>query len=287
MLQATDIHVSIGQADILAGVSLDVRPGEVLAVIGPNGAGKSTLMHVLSGARKPNGGAASLDGLRLQDWRPHHLACRRAVLPQTPLLNFPFRVFDVVLLGRSPHAGRSSHDDDAMIVDAALREVDMIPFADRIYTTLSGGERQRVQLARVLAQIWRQAATDQETGTDRYLLLDEPTNNLDIGHQQAIMETARRFAADGFGVLAILHDPNLAAIHADRICVLSAGKLVADGTPAAVMTRELLQSIFGLPVIVQKHPENGRPVFFPLSSSHQRGEAHVHRDESIPGPPGS
>ncbi|MEM7120391.1 MAG: heme ABC transporter ATP-binding protein [Pseudomonadota bacterium] len=268
MLRASDIKVSIGDASILRDVSLDVRPGEIVAVIGPNGAGKSTLLHVLSGARSPNAGLASLDGLPVQRWRPHDLALRRAVLPQTPLLTFPFRVFDVVMLGRSCHAGRSRREDDIAIAQSALKEVDMVHLAERIYPTLSGGERQRVQLARVLAQVWRQSGVDGDAGDTRYILLDEPTNNLDIGHQQTIMETARRFADDGFGVLAILHDPNLAAIHADRICVLSEGALVADGPPSAVMTQDLLQSIFKLPVTVLQHPENGRPIFLPLSSTH-------------------
>ncbi len=286
MLRASGIKVSIGRATILRGVSLDVRPGEVVAVIGPNGAGKSTLLHVLSGARAPDDGVASLDGLPLERWRPHDLALRRAVLPQTPLLTFPFRVFDVVLLGRSCHAGRSSQHDDIEIAESALKQVDMVHLAERIYPTLSGGERQRVQLARVLAQVWRQSGANGEAGDTRYILLDEPTNNLDIGHQQTIMETARRFAADGFGVLAILHDPNLAAIHADRICVLSNGALVADGPPSAVMTQDLLQSIFNLPVAVLHHPENGRPIFFPLSSTHHEGEAYVFRHEPVPGAPG-
>ncbi len=262
MLACRDIELTLGGNDILRGLSVTVEPGECVAVIGPNGAGKSTLFHVLSGALKPDLGDVGLDDRRLQNWSKRELACRRAVLPQASLLSFPFRVIDVVLLGRSPHAGRTKRSDDVRIAEAVLLETDLVHLADRLYTTLSGGERQRVHLARVLAQIWRlgQSLSDDAAS---YLLLDEPTNNLDLAHQHALMATARRFATAGNGVLTILHDPNIAATYADRLYVLDQGRVVGEGVPETVLTKEMFESTFGIPVTVMRHPTHDRPVMVP------------------------
>jgi len=261
MLECSDIQLKLGGAAILRGISLAVRPGEFVAMIGPNGAGKSSLLHILSGALQPDDGEVTLDGCRLAHWRPEALARRRAVLPQTPTLSFPFSALDVVLLGRSPHAGRTTRQEDLHVAEAALRETDTFHLIERIYPTLSGGERQRVHLARILAQIWPTKETEDQAS--RYVLLDEPTNNLDIAHQHAMMATASRLARSGCGVLAILHDPNIAAIYADRICVLDAGQIVADGPPDTVITPSLLEETFGLRVTVMRHPDHGRPVMLP------------------------
>jgi iron complex transport system ATP-binding protein len=233
-------------------VSLAVRPGEVLAVLGPNGAGKSTLLRAFSGMQRPQEGAVSLDGRPLRNWTPRALAQRRAVLPQEAQLAFPFRVHEVVMLGRSPHAGTCRASDHLRAVDAAMRAANVAALADRPYPTLSGGERQRVQLARALAQIWRSA--DSIAPGARYLLLDEPTNNLDLRHQDEMLATARRLAADGVGVLAILHDINLAAAFADRICLLKAGRIVAEGPAATVIAEAPLAETFDVSVTVVRHP---------------------------------
>lgn len=261
MLAAAGISVDLHRTAVLRNVSLDVRPGEVLALIGPNGAGKSTLLHVLSGALSPDRGAVRLDGRLLKSWTRQALARRRAVLPQAPVLLFPFRVIDVVMLGRSPHLGRAARTTDLWIVDACLRETGTTGLAERLYPTLSGGERQRVQLAQALAQVWPEHG--RQPGEGGYLLFDEPTNNLDLRHQQAIMRTARRLARAGVGVLAILHDPNLAALHADRICILREGRVLADGPPDTVMEPNLFETAFGLRVSVQRHPRCGRPLVLP------------------------
>ena len=263
MLQASHIVLTLGGTAVLRDVSLEVRPGEILAVIGPNGAGKSSLLNVLSGAQQPDQGQTTLDGVALADWRPADLARRRAVMPQAPNLSFPFRVLDVVLLGRSPHAGCAERSEDLSAAKEALRETDASHLAERNYLTLSGGERQRAQLARVLAQIWSSDGDGRDGAEARYLLLDEPTNNLDIAHQQAMMITARRLADAGEGVLAVLHDPNLAVSFADRICVLSQGRVTAEGRPDDIMTQDLFETVFGLRVALLHHPGNGRKVMVP------------------------
>ena len=262
MLRADDIRMRYGAAEVLRGPSLAVAPGEVVAVLGPNGAGKSTLLAVLAGTLRPQQGKAALEGRALADWPPRALALRRAVLPQHSELAFGFAVLEVVLLGRSPHAGASSRAEDLAVAEACIAEAEVSHLAHRLYTTLSGGERQRVQLARVLAQIdFSQAGSHDRP---RYLLLDEPTSSLDLAHQHATLRTARRAADRGIGVLAILHDLNLAAMYADRLVVLSRGSLAAEGTPEEVLTEELVRATFELPVHITRHPTRGCPQIVPV-----------------------
>jgi iron complex transport system ATP-binding protein len=256
MLRADEIRVRYGAAEVLRGPSLAVAPGEVVAVLGPNGAGKSTLLAVLAGSLRPQRGAAALEGRALAEWSPRALALRRAVLPQHSELAFGFPVLEVVLLGRSPHAGTTSRAEDLAVAEACLAEAEVSHLVHRLYTTLSGGERQRVQLARVLAQIDYPRG---ERRAPRYLLLDEPTSSLDLAHQHATLRTARRAAERGIGVLAILHDLNLAALYADRLVVLSRGALAAEGAPQAVLTEALVREVFDLAVQITRHPTRGCP----------------------------
>lgn len=286
MLQALDTTVQLGGKTIVDGVSLSLHPGELLAVLGPNGAGKSTLLRVLTGALAPMHGAASLDGRNLRDWNSRTLARRRAVLPQSSPLSFGFRAYEIVQLGREPHAGLTAQSDDDRIVEAAMVETDVVHLAERVYPTLSGGEQQRVQLARVLSQVWpADAGPDEEgldeegpgeegadeVGADRFLLLDEPTSSLDLAHQHAMLKLARRWAhwqanggdGPGVGVLVVLHDLNLAALYADRVCLLKGGRLTADGTPDSVLTAETIEACFDLPVTVTRHPIRDCPYVIP------------------------
>ncbi|MBB4210723.1 iron complex transport system ATP-binding protein [Rhodothalassium salexigens DSM 2132] len=283
MLSARNLTVRRRGRAILDGVSLDLETAQVTALIGPNGAGKSTLLHVLSGALAPCAGEVRIAGRPLGAWRRADLARLRAVMPQSSELSFPFRAFEVVLMGRSAHAGRSSEARDLEVALAALEAVDAGHLAERVYPTLSGGERQRVQLARVLAQIWpettsettSEAAADTASDTasdglnplpsERLLLLDEPTNNLDLTHQHQLMRTARLWAdRHGVGVLAVLHDPNLAALYADRMVVLADGHLAAQGTVDEIMTAPVIGRVFDLAVTIERHPTRGAPQLMPV-----------------------
>lgn len=260
MLAAEGITVRRGGRFVLSDVSCTVSPGEIVVVIGPNGAGKTTLLHAAAGTLRPDAGTISLDGRLLADWPRAALARRRAVLPQHAPLSFPFTVLEVVLLGRSPHRGHTGKRRDLRVVEAVMAETDLLAFADRRYTELSGGERQRVQLARVLAQIW----PDGHHHEPSYLLLDEPTNNLDLRHQTAVLDAARHVARRGGGVLAILHDLNLAALYADRVYVIAEGAVFAVGPPDAVIDATTMEAAFGVPVRVMVHPDHGRPMVLPV-----------------------
>ena len=259
-LEADRVDVERGGLTLVRAASLAVEPGECVAMIGPNGAGKSTLLHALSGAQTPARGVCRLDGRPLAEYAPAELARRRAVLPQAPALGFPLNVADVVALGRSPHAGFSDRGEDRRVIQAVLAEADIAHLSERTYPSLSGGERQRVHLARVLAQVWTARCGDSSA---RYLMLDEPTNNLDIAHQQRMIATAASFAQYGNGVLAVLHDPNLAAQYADRLVVLADGTVRANGPPDEVLTSSLMADIFGVTALCRTHPRTGRPFVLP------------------------
>lgn len=257
-MKAENLTLSRGARVVLRDVSFELRPGEVVALLGPNGAGKSTLIAALTGELKPDAGRVLLEDRPLADWPAAALARRRAVLPQQSRLAFGFTVEEVVSLGRSAHAGLPSMREDGRAVRAGLDAAGVTRFARRDYRRLSGGEQQRVQLARCLAQIW-----SAESMAGRVILLDEPVASLDLSFQQSILRAARQEAARGCAVLASLHDPNLAAMHADRILAVGEGRLLADGSPDEVLRPDLLQRLYGLSLVRLPHPVTGVPVLLP------------------------
>ncbi len=237
-------QVSLGSEDRvrLDQVDLEVKPGLLTVVIGPNGSGKTSLLQVLSGEARPVSGNAGLDGIDLRYWSVSELARHRAVMPQSPVLDFPFRVRDVVELGRSPF--RADRARDRQLVQEAMLLFDIEPLAERMYTSLSGGERQRVHLARVWTQVSQPGVEH-----SRYLLLDEPTSALDIRHQRALLRLLReRVRRSDLGVLAALHDLNSAAQYADRLVLLERGRIVAVGSPEQVLTSGIIERIYQVPV---------------------------------------
>lgn len=259
MITLEEVALARGTRQVLSSVSFTLRPGELVALLGPNGAGKSTLIAALTGELPLAAGRILLEGRALADYHPAALARRRAVLPQQSRLSFGFTVLEVVALGRSAHAGEPSMREDASAIAAAMTAAGVTAFAKRDYRQLSGGEQQRVQLARALAQIWR-PPQDREP---RFLLLDEPVASLDLAYQQSVLRVARQQAEAGCGVLASLHDPNLAAAHADRVLMLSEGRLLADGSPEEVLRPDLLERVYGLPLLALRHPVTGVPVLLP------------------------
>ena len=260
MLEIHDASVHIGARAILKSASVRMPPGRLTVVAGPNGAGKSTLLKVMTGELRPHEGSVRFDDRALEEFQPHELAARRAVLPQASQLAFPFTVLEVVRLGLECRPGVSK----ALRLSApsaALARVDLAGFGARHYQELSGGEQQRVHLARVLCQIGEPVTA----GRPQYLFLDEPTSSLDIRHQIETLEIARRFAREGGGVLAILHDLNLAAAFADHLIVMHEGEVAAQGTPRDVISDDLMQHVFGLPLRVGRLPDGDLPFILPQS----------------------
>ena len=255
------LSVRVGAKRLLDGVSFKVAQGETVAVIGPNGAGKSTLLRALSGEIAPSGGTVLLKGRAPQAWQPRELALRRAVLSQNVTVTFPFTAIEVVRMGAGDRRGKAI---DAM-AEAALAAVDLAGFHDRIIGTLSGGEQQRVHFARVMVQL----ACGEEAHGPGILMLDEPTASLDLRHQLDLVAVARQYAARGTTVIAIVHDLNLAALMAERVIVLSHGRLAADGPPAQTITDDTLARVFAVSSAVGRVPDAAMPFVLP-----HRAEKH-------------
>ncbi|MFE1290709.1 heme ABC transporter ATP-binding protein [Streptomyces sp. NPDC058751] len=256
LAEAAGLRVRLGDREVLRGVDVTARAGEVLALVGPNGAGKSTLLAALAADLPAAEGVVRLHGRPARDWSPAELALRRAVLPQTTALSFPFTVEEVVRMGRAPWA-HSPRDDDTAVA-AAMAATEVTAFAARSFTALSGGERARVALARVLAQ------------RAPLLLLDEPTAALDLRHQESVLRVCRERAHAGDAVVVVLHDLGLAAAYAHRVAILCAGRVSALGRPAEVFTDALLSEVYRQPVEVFPHPRTGATLITPK------------RDETVP-----
>ncbi|MEV0609925.1 heme ABC transporter ATP-binding protein [Polymorphospora rubra] len=252
---ARDLRVRLGGRPVLHDVSLEVRAGEVLALVGPNGAGKSTLLAALCGDLPGSAGEIRIQGTPLSAWRPIELARRRAMLPQRATVAFPFTAADVVRMGRAPWTGRPEQAEDTEAVAAALRLADIEHLADRPFPRLSGGEQARVALARVLAQ------------RAPILLLDEPTAALDLRHQELVLGIARERAGVGNAVVVVLHDLSLAAAYADRIALLAQGRVVADGSPAQVLTARQLTETYQHDIEIVLHPRTGTHLVLPIRTT--------------------
>ncbi|GAA1456725.1 ABC transporter ATP-binding protein [Nocardiopsis exhalans] len=241
------IGVRLGSSDLLHEAHLDVAPGTVTGLLGPNGSGKSTLLRTVYRAVRPRTGAALLDGEDLWSLPSRQVARSVAVVAQESPAEFDLQVLDVVLMGRTPHKGPFSSDDehDLTLALDALDRVGADHLAERMVATLSGGERQRVMLARALVQ------------QTPLLVLDEPTNHLDISFQLELLSIVRGL---GVTVVVALHDMNLAAAYCDTVSVLAAGRVVAAGEPERVLTPELMLDVFGVRCHRLTHPESGRMV---------------------------
>jgi iron complex transport system ATP-binding protein len=252
-LSAHSVTVSIGGRTLIDDVTLALAPGEVVALVGPNGAGKSTLLRVLSGEIVPQRGGVNLDGSKLHSYRPRALARRRAVLAQSVNVVFPFTVTEIVRMGAGDDRGRRID----YLVEAALAEVDLVGFEDRVITTLSGGEQQRAHLARVLVQL------DCAESGPGALLLDEPTASLDLRHQLDVLAAIGRRAERGATVIIVLHDLNLAARLAGRVVVMKAGHIDADGAVGETITETVLARVFAVTGVVGRAPPAGTPFVLP------------------------
>ena len=256
-LRARNLSLGYDGADIISGLSLDVPNARVTSIIGPNGCGKSTLLRGLGRLLSPRAGEVLLDGASLREHSTRHIATRISVLPQTPTAPSGLTVADLVSRGRHPRQKwyQQFSTSDESIVESALAATDILGLADTPLEDLSGGQRQRAWISMTLAQ---------ETGI---LLLDEPTTYLDLAHQVDVLELVRRLNREhGRTVVMVLHDISLAARYSDHIVAMKSGAIVAQGTPAEVITPERLLDVFGLEAHVVQEPTEGRPHVIPLGT---------------------
>jgi iron complex transport system ATP-binding protein len=266
-LRTRDVSWGVDGLRIVRGVSLEVRPGELVGLIGPNGSGKSSLLRCVYRVLRPEAGLVTLDEEDVWRMSAREVARRAAVVVQESPTDFDFTAREMASMGRSPHKGLLDRDtrEDSRIVDEALERVGALRFADRSFGSLSGGEKQRVLLARALAQ------------RARFLILDEPTNHLDVRYQLEILGLVRNLGKTlGVGALAALHDLNLAALYCDRLYALADGRVRAGGSPEAVLSEGFVRDLYGVECEVRLHPTTGRPdvTFLPdLSATRATPEA--------------
>lgn len=262
LLAAEGLRFAYADRPVLAGVDLQVREGEIVALLGANGGGKSTLLRCLAGLLAP----ADADSVRVLGRSPlsyPRRALARIVAAVGQEIDIPtgFSVEAVVALGRYPHVSPWGwlRPADRLAIRRALAAADLEPLAERAIETLSGGERQRVALARALAQ------------EPVALLLDEPTAHLDLKHRAALFSVLRRVHRErGMGTLLVTHDLSLAAEHASWVVLLAAGRVLAAGPPNQVLAAEALSAAFDTEVGVIINPRTGAPHPFPTAGLETR-----------------
>jgi iron complex transport system ATP-binding protein len=250
-----NVHFAYAGRPALRDVSFQVWPGEFFGVLGPNGSGKSTLLKVAAGLLRPDAGRVLLEKGDLFALRRRDLARRIAFLAQEARIEFPYRVSEVVLLGRTPHLGWLGFpaERDLALAREALALTGSLELAQRRVHELSGGERQRVFLAMALAQ------------EPHLLLLDEPTAHLDLHHQIALHDLLRRRNREGpLTVLTVLHDLNLAAQYCDRVLLLFEGRVFACGTIEEVLTYRNVREVFSVEPYVGVNELNGTRFLVPM-----------------------
>jgi iron complex transport system ATP-binding protein len=259
LLEVRDLAVAYGSRLALAGVDLVLEPGRVVGLLGPNGAGKSTLVRALTGVAGYTG-TVRVAGDDLRSLPRKEIARRIAVVPQEPRFDFPFTALEVVVMGRHPHLAGLAFESagDLAIARQALARCGAGHLAERPIDQLSSGERQRIVFARALAQ---QAPI---------LLLDEPASFLDLRFQVELFDRVRELADEGTGVVAVLHDLNLAAEYCDRIVLLQGGRVFAAGATADVLTYRNLTAVYETEIYVDLNDITGGLVVTPLSSRARR-----------------
>ncbi len=256
VLTAESLSVGYGGQLVIPELSLQITLGTITALVGPNGSGKSTVLKALARLIAPRAGAVYLDGRAIASLPTREVARQLAMLPQGPVVPDELTVGELVEQGRYPHAGplRMLREQDHAAITEALTQANMLELRQRRLDSLSGGERQRAWIALALAQ-----ATP-------ILLLDEPTTFLDVGHQLEVLTLIQQLnRTQGKTIVLVLHDLNQAARYAERMVVLRAGRIVADGPPWEVLTASLLADVFHVQAHIISHPADGLPACLPYT----------------------
>lgn len=242
-LISKQVNFSYDERQILKNISFEIKKGEFVVLAGPNGCGKTTLLYNISAALKPQSGQILLNGLNTAKISPQELSRSLAFVSQAEDISFDFTAEEVVRLGRLPHLGFSGRETehDFEIVKKSMILTSSWYLKERFITELSGGERQRVMVSRALAQ------------EPQLLLLDEPTSHLDIHHQLELMQILQKLNSEGMTIIAALHDLNLALRFAQKVLLLLDGRIIADGSPLEVLSRQNIKQVYGVDMQLVKN----------------------------------
>lgn len=249
-LTAENLYAGYGRRAILQGISLQLPAGKITALVGPNGCGKSTLLKCFSRLVVPTSGQVRLNGDNLASLTARKLAQHSALLPQHHVIPEGISVKELVGYGRSPWLGLwgTLGAADRRLITQAMEDAHIAEFANARVSELSGGQRQRAFLAMTLAQ------------DTPLVLLDEPTTYLDINHQAELMSLLKRLNRQGKTLVTVLHDLNQASRYCDHLVMMSAGRVIAEGSPEEVMTRERLRQVFQVEAEIHPDPVSGTPM---------------------------
>ncbi|HJZ29953.1 MAG TPA: ABC transporter ATP-binding protein [Hyphomicrobiaceae bacterium] len=242
VLAAHRLGFGYGARRVGSDVDLQIGGGEIVCLLGPNGSGKTTLFKTMLGLLPAQAGEVLVDGVAMQRLTRLEIARRVGYVPQAHAAHFPFRVVDMVVMGRTAHVGlfAAPSEQDRQRAVAALAKLGIAELADTEYTRISGGQRQLALIARALAQ------------DAPAIVMDEPTASLDFGNQVVVLSEVKRLAAQGLAVLLSTHDPDHAFSISDRVALLDRGRLVKQGRPQEVLTPERLRQVYGVPVAVER-----------------------------------
>lgn len=235
---------------IINNISLEINKGDFLGIIGPNGSGKTTLLRLISRVLIPQKGNISIGGTDISVMKLKEFCQKVAFVPQDTIINFPFNVLEIVLMGRIPHLKRMQPETkkDFSIAASSMALTDTLHLKDKRIDQLSSGERQRVIIAKALTQ------------EPALLLLDEPTSHLDIGHQIQIMDLLKKLnRQNNLTIVMVLHDLNLASDYCNRIALLNEGVIFKEGSPEEVLTYQNIEAVYKTIVVVSKNPLNYKP----------------------------
>lgn len=243
--------LSFGYVDslIINNLDLSINQGEFVGVIGPNGAGKSTLLRLLAGILRPRVGTIDILRREINSYKREELARIVGFIPQETHFSLDFKVCDVVMQGRFPHLGFFKIEDyeDRRIMQEAIARTQIEDLADKGVLEISSGERQLVVITRAIAQ------------QPEILLLDEPTSFLDIRHQIEIMGLLRKLNHEGTTIMIVVHDLNLASLFCSRLLLINKGIIIASGPPDSIITREMIENVYGVKVVGIRHPTKDLP----------------------------
>ena len=268
MLSIENISAGYDGELVLRNVSMKAHAGQFIGLIGPNGSGKTTLLRVISGILAPKAGQVFIKDTRLQKIGRRNLARTMACLSQELSLDLSFTVYEIILMGRSPHLPKIGRETkkDFEIAARAMKLADVSHLADRLITEISGGERQRALIAMCLAQ------------EPKVLLLDEPTSHLDIAHQLSALDLIRKLNRQtSMTVIAVFHDLNLAAEYCDKLLVLDRGRVGAFGLPEDVLTTDIILKVYGAKVQTLQNPVSNKPHIVLTADMNHSANTEVNR----------